>query len=191
MAAGAPARHPETFGVCDAHRDETVDAGEHVKMAVLEVPAYRLAIERVAVARAAAVIRPQHGVAARRPHRLIVKKDRAPPESIRRLRTAMKLDHQRIARTRCVGDWIGEHAFDGRAIAALPPDAFLPRQREVAIEIVVDPRHTPRGRVAWCPRIDIADARRLVDHEHVAASNGTPGRRYQRVVPASDLPRLR
>ena len=74
---------------------------------------------------------------------------------------------------------------------SLPFDAFLPRQREVAIEIVVDARHAPRGCVARRPRIDVADARRLVDHEHVAARHGAPERRYERMVPLGDLPGFR
>ena len=49
----------------------------------------------------------------------------------------MQMHHERIARARLVVDRIGQHPFDAHAVSALPFDLLLPRQRVVAIEIVV------------------------------------------------------
>src|SRR5687768_6282214 len=159
-------------------------------MAVLEVPANRLSIKRVAVAGAATVVWPQNRIAAGGPRRLVIKKDGTPSESIGRFRSTVQLHDERISRSWFVIERIGQHAFDADTVRPFPFDALLARQREVAIEIIVDPRHASRRRLTGCPRPDVSDAGGLVDDEHVAACNGAPIRRHESVVPLRDLPRF-
>ena len=170
---------------------DPIDARQHVVMAVLEIAADRLAIERVAVAGAAAIVGPQNRIAARGPGRLVIKEDRSPAESVGRFRPAVQLHDQRIARAGFVVDRIGQHALHADAVDALPLDAFLLRQREVAIEVVVDAGDA-RGRRAdagaqvqispirvgssimntWRPAAVLHDGR----HERVVALRDRPER---------------
>ena len=60
--------HREPVGVGDALLDQRVDAGQDIEVRMVEEAADHVAIERVAVADAPAVVRPQHGEPARGQH---------------------------------------------------------------------------------------------------------------------------
>ena len=102
---------------------ERVDAGQHVEVHVLEIAADDVAIEGVAVAGAAAIVRAQHGVALRRQHRKVVEQQAGPgAELVRLLRPAVHLHDQRIPPAGRVVDRIEQQPFDRRAVGALPRD---------------------------------------------------------------------
>ena len=77
----------------------------------------------------------------------------------------MRHHRERIFLTGLVINWIGDDAFDRRAVGALPLNRFLPPELEVAREVVEDVRHLLRARLAGSHRVDLAAARRPAQGE--------------------------
>ena len=112
-----------------------VGAGHHVKVRLLEVALDHVAQERIAIARAAAIVRPQHRVAFRGIHLILGRK----AKPIRGGRAAVRRDDERILLARLVVDRVVEQSLDGHAVLALPRDRFNARVLELR-EVVVEHR---------------------------------------------------
>src|SRR2546430_9196325 len=92
-------------------------------MHVPEVAADDVSQEGIAVAGAAAIVGPEHGVASRRQNRHVVDDDTGTvPELVGFLGSAVHLYHERIAFPGLVGQRIEEQALDRDAVGALPRD---------------------------------------------------------------------
>ena len=143
-----------------------------------KIPVHDVAVEGGAVAAAAAIVRPQHGVAFARQHREVVQQQARPRAELVRLHgAAVHLHDERVALARLITDRIEQDALDGGAIGALPLDLFLPRQREVALERVEEAGHARRRPTIAGDRHrpDVAESCRLVELEHDLA-----GARHER-----------
>src|SRR5262245_31377935 len=146
MSARAPAHHREPIGIDDATLNQCVDAGHHIEMHLPEIATHNVAEERIAVAGAPTVIRPEDNIAARRKHGDVVDDHtRTVAELVGLGGTTVQLNDQRIARAWLVPERIKEDALDADTVAPLPGNLLLHRQVEVALERVVHAGHTRHG----------------------------------------------
>jgi hypothetical protein len=180
VAAAAPSGLHQTIRIGDAAPDDVVHAGHDVEVRVLEVVPDHVALEGVAVAGAATVVRLEHGVSFAGEHLQRVRRV-ADPVLVRGLRPAVRQHGQRVLRPGRVVHRVGEESLDRGAVSPFPLNRFLATQLEVARDEVEHVRHPHRRHVVG-HRPDVAGVRRILQREDVAAAFGGPALDLVRAV---------
>ena len=167
MPAGAVPHHRQFVGVGHAERDGLVHSSEHIQMALLEVAAHRLAIKRIAVAGAAAVIRFQHRIAFCREHLLVaLPHDWTKAELVGIFGPSVQDDDKRIPCAWPVIERIKQDPFDGGAVGAFPRHNFKhARHPSCSLRVHVGQLACVLEHRPDAGNIDFGDGLRIAAHE--------------------------